>query len=209
MSSGYLRYPHLHGDLVTFVAGPDVWLAPAGGGRAWRLSADAAPVSYPRFSRDGSRVAWTSWRDGQPEVYAADADGGDAARLTYWGDSQTRVTGWTAAGEVLAISSAGQPALKYVRAFAVPGLSGAGAPPRLLPYGPVTDLAIEETGTALQTAGVRGEPAYWKRYRGGRAGRLWTAPAPGGPFTRVLADLEGQLGSPMLVGGRLFFLSDH
>ena len=28
-------------------------------------------------------------------------------------------------------------------------------------------------------------------------------------FTRVLADLGGQLGSPMLIGGRLFFLSDH
>jgi hypothetical protein len=59
MSSGYLRYPHVHGDLLTFVAGDDVWLAPAEGGRAWRLSADDAPVSHPRFSRDGSRVAWT------------------------------------------------------------------------------------------------------------------------------------------------------
>ena len=28
-------------------------------------------------------------------------------------------------------------------------------------------------------------------------------------FTRVLADLDGQLASPMLIGGRLFFLSDH
>ncbi len=29
------------------------------------------------------------------------------------------------------------------------------------------------------------------------------------PFTRVLAGLGGQLASPMLVAGRLFFLSDH
>ena len=98
MSSGYLRYPHIHGDLLTFVAGDDVWLAPAAGGRAWRLSADDVPVSYPRFSRDGSRVAWSSSRDGNPEVYCAEVDGSTAARLTYWGDPQTRVTGWTAAG---------------------------------------------------------------------------------------------------------------
>ena len=99
MAAGYLRYPHIHGDLLTFAAGDDIWLAPASGGRAWRLSADDVQVSYPRISRDGSQVAWTSWRDGNPEVYAADTGGSTANRLTYWGDPQTRVTGWTAAGE--------------------------------------------------------------------------------------------------------------
>ena len=164
------------------------------------------PVSYPRFSRDGSRVAWTSWRDGNPEVYSAEVDGSAAARLTYWGDPQTRVTGWTTAGEVLALTAANQPAAKYRQAYAVPG---DGTPPRLLPFGAVTDVAIEEAGTALLTGSVVGEPAFWKRYRGGRAGRLWTATAGDPLFTRVLADLGGQLGAPMLIGGRLFFLSDH
>ena len=91
-----------------------------GGGRAWRLSADGTQVSHPRFSRDGTQIAWTSWRDGNPEVYASDTAGGDAARLTFWGDPQTRVTGWTADGDVLVISAAGQQAMKYRRAFAVP-----------------------------------------------------------------------------------------
>ena len=207
MVTGYLRYPHVHGDLVTFVAGDDVWLAPAAGGRAWRLSADGTPVSYPRFSRDGTAVAWTGWRDGQPEVYTADPEGGDAARLTFWGDPQTRVTGWTAAGEVLAVTSAGQQATKYRKAFAIPGRGD--APPRPLPYGLVNDLAIEDAGTALLTGSVGGEPAFWKRYRGGRAGKLWVATGDDPLFTRVLADLGGQLASPMLIGGRLFFLSDH
>ena len=206
MSSGYLRYPHIHGDLLTFTAGDDVWLAPAAGGRAWRLSADDVPVSYPRFSRDGSRVAWTSWRDGNPEVYCAEADGSAAARLTYWGDPQTRVTGWTTAGEVLALTAVNQPAAKYRRAYAIPG---DGTPPRLLPFGAVTDVAIEEAGTALLTGSVVGEPAFWKRYRGGRTGKLWTATAGDPLFTRVLADLGGQLASPMIIAGRLFFLSDH
>ena len=46
-------------------------------------------------------------------------------------------------------------------------------------------------------------------------GKLWTAasqdpPATSpSPFTRVLADVGGQLASPMLIAGRLFFLSDH
>ena len=213
MAAGYLRYPHIHGDLLTFTAGDDVWLAPAAGGRAWRLTADDVPVSYPRFSRDGSQLAWTSWRDGNPEVYAAGTEGSTADRLTYWGDPQTRVTGWTAAGEVLAVTAANQPAQKYRRAYAVPG-DGA-TPPRLLPFGPVNDVAIEDAGTALLTGSVAHEPAFWKRYRGGRVGKLWTAtgtdspPTSPAPFMRVLGDLDGQLAGPMLIGGRLFFLSDH
>src|SRR5690242_8251878 len=207
MAAGYLRYPHIHGDLLTFTAGDDVWLAPAAGGRAWRLTADDVPVSYPRFSRDGGQLAWTSWRDGNPEVYAAGTEGGAASRLTYWGDPQTRVAGWTAAGEVLAVTAANQPAQKYRRAYAVPG-DGA-TPPRLLPFGPVNDVAIEDAGTALLTGSVAHEPAFWKRYRGGTGGRLWTSTGTDPLFTRVLSDLDGQLAGPMLIGGRLFFLSDH
>ena len=204
-SSGYLRYPHIHGDLLVFVSEDDVWLAPADGGRAWRLSADSAQVSYPRFSRDGARIAWTSWRDGNPEVYTADPDGDDAGRSTYWSDARTRVTGWTQHGEVLAVSATGQPETYLTWAYAVP-LEGA---PRRLPFGPVTDLALEETGTALLTGRMNTEPAFWKRYRGGTRGKLWTATGTDPLFTRVLGGLDGQLAGPMLIGGRLFFLSDH
>ena len=178
MAFGYLRYPHIHGDLLTFVAGDDVWLAPAAGGRAWRLSADDTRASYPRFSRDGSRIAWTSGRDGNPEVYAAGPSGSDAVRLTYWGDPVTRVTGLDRGGRGAGHHRGHQPSQKYRRAYAVPG-EGA-TPPRLLPFGSVNDLAIEESGTALLTGSVAGEPAFWKRYRGGRAGKLWTA-SPSGP----------------------------
>ncbi len=205
-SSGYLRYPHIHGDLVVFVAEDDVWLGPADGGRAWKLSADSAQVSYPRFSRDGSAIAWTSSRAGQPEVYLADTGGSASSRLTYWGDSTTRVTGWTRDGEVLAVTAAGQPESFLTWAYAI---QVADAPPRRLPFGPVSDLALEDAGTALLTVRMNNELAYWKRYRGGTRGKLWTATEQDPLFTRVLADLDGQLASPMLIGGRLFFLSDH
>src|ERR1044072_2441228 len=57
VNDSYLRFPHLHGELVTFVAEDDVWLAPLGGGRAWRVSADQATVRSPRFSPDGAQLA--------------------------------------------------------------------------------------------------------------------------------------------------------
>ena len=86
MPASYLRYPHLHGDTLVFVAEDDVWIAPVPGGRAYRLTADDVPVAQPRLSPDGARVSWTSWRDGAPEVYVSDVDGGGVRRLTYWGD---------------------------------------------------------------------------------------------------------------------------
>ncbi len=205
-SRGYLRYPHVHGELLVFVAEDDLWLAPAEGGRAWRLSSDAAQASHPRFSRDGTRIAWTSWRDGSPEVYLTDPDGSAATRLTYWGDNITCTVGWTTAGEVLAVTAAGESDAQYGWAYAIPV---EGAPPRRLPFGPVNDLALEPAATALQTGRMGREPAYWKRYRGGTAGKLWTATADDPLFTRILADFDTQLTCPMLLGDRLFFLSDH
>src|SRR6201996_2014644 len=82
------------------------------------------------------------------------------------------------------------------------------APPRRLPFGQVNDLALTESATVLLTA-QRGDPSHWKRYRGGTAGRLWVASAEDPLFTRLLSQLNGQLAAPMIVEGRLVFLSDH
>jgi len=81
----YLRWPDVAGDVVSFVAEDDVWVASLTGGRAWRVSADHAPVVSPRLSPDGTRVAWTSTRENVSEVFTAPVDGGTARRLTWWG----------------------------------------------------------------------------------------------------------------------------
>ena len=101
------------------------------------------------------------------------------------------------------VTAAGQHAQKYPRAFAI------GEVPRELPFGQVNDLAIEAAATLVLTGAVAYEPAYWKRYRGGRAGKLWVRAAGAAGFTRILPEHTAQLGSPMVLGGRLFFLSDH
>jgi tricorn protease len=227
-SPGYLRFPHITNDLVAFVAADDVWLAPLAGGRAWRFTTDEAPASTPRLSPDGSHVAWVSARDGGPEIYVAGLADGTSARLTYWGTSWARVCGWTPAGEVLAVSRADQPFAHYVQARALTTtLSGRPGAERVLPFGPVADLSLGMgAGTVGLLTGKWGgfndDPANWKRYRGGTAGRLWVGPATAivsgdpaaagqvpGPFRRVLADLPGQFGSPMIVGGRLAFICDY
>lgn len=205
VNDSYLRFPHLHGELVTFVAEDDVWLAPLGGGRAWRVSADQATVRSPRFSPDGAQLAWSSWRDVEPEVHVASVDGGPSRRLTHWADVNTDVVGWNEDGEVLATSSVGQPSTARPWAYAVAqdGTS------RRLPYGPVGGVAHGPGGAVLLlSAGMR-EAAWWKRYRGGLAGKLWLDTDGSGEFARLLPDLAGNVSSPMWVGDRIAFLSDH
>ncbi|MGW2375953.1 S41 family peptidase [Kitasatospora sp. NPDC001683] len=209
-AGAYPRHPHLHGDLVTFVAEDDLWLAPLDGGRAWRLTADHLPVHHPRFAPDGRHIAFTSTRDGAPEVHVVPVDGGPSRRLTYWGSQQTQVHGWTADGRPIAATTAGEATLRRTHAYAVP-LDGGEA--QRLPYGLVGGLAFEPDGdrVLLVSANTR-EPAWWKRYRGGRAGKLWLGRDE---FVRIHEELDGQLGSPLWVagagaeGGRIGFLSDH
>ncbi|MHB1593251.1 MAG: S41 family peptidase [Streptosporangiaceae bacterium] len=221
IAPGYLRFPHISGDLISFTADDDVWLAPVAGGRAWRLTADRANVAGPRIAPDGAFIAWTSWRDGPAEIYLAPVSGGQPARVSYWSDRGTRVRGWTPSGDLLATTSAGLPFGHETWAYEIPVGDGAGrfSGHRRLPLGPVEDLAVGAAATALLT-GAYQDPAFWKRYRGGTAGRLWTGPAglapadatgAGAPagFRRVLAGLPAQFACPMLVGGRLAFISDH
>ncbi|MGH3273415.1 MAG: S41 family peptidase [Streptosporangiaceae bacterium] len=146
----------------------------------------------------------------------AAAAGGSSRRLTFWGTDQTRACGWTPSGEVLAVTDAGQPFSHLTWAHAIS--LGPGAEPvsdARLPYGQVSDLAVAPSGVALLTGAMRRDPAAWKRYRGGTSGRLWVRQSPdrdaepGQSFQRVLAEVRGQFASPMLVAGRLAFLSDH
>ncbi|MEU1127136.1 S41 family peptidase [Streptomyces sp. NPDC005899] len=209
----YLRFPHLHDDLLCFAAEDDLWvspLAPAGHrpGRAWRVTVDRTRVGHPRFSPDGSRIAYTSWRTLDPEIHLAPVDGGPARRLTYWGSTDARVCGWSPdpgdTSQILAVSSHNQPFSYFSWAYSVPTDGGPGG---RLPWGPVSDIAVADVDgqrrTLLLTGKPPHEPAAWKRYRGGATGRLWLH------GERLLPDIGGHLDAPMFVGGRIAFLSDH
>ncbi|NKQ28895.1 S41 family peptidase, partial [Streptomyces galbus] len=201
----YLRLPHLRGDLLCCGAEDALWLAPlAAPGRAWRLPADRTRTGHPRLSPDGTHVAYTSWRSLDPEIHLVPVDGGPGRQLSHWGSSDTRVCGWTPEGDILAVTSQGEPFSYFTWAYKV-GLDG--APGRKLPWGPVSDIQVAdldgERRSLLLTGTPPHEPAAWKRYRGGATGRLWLH------GQRLLPDLGGHLHSPMFVGDRIAFLSDH
>lgn len=208
-NDSYLRYPTLHGDLVAFVAQDEVWLAPVTGSRAWQLTSDHAWIKDLRFSPDGAHLAYVSQRDGAPEVHVVATAGGPSLRTTWWGDMHIRLLGWADAHQVHVASAVREPLRHRTWARTVP-LDG--GPAQRLPYGPVTALHVAAAGGVVVGTGFGGrrrDPAMWKRYRGGTAGRLWIDPDGSGLFVRLLPELDGQLTAPMWVGARVAFLSDH
>lgn len=208
--SSYFRFPHVHGDLVTFVAEDDVWIAPVGGGRAWRVSSLQLPARNPRFTPDGKRLVWTVVQGTAPEVVTADVDGGGYRQLSYFGHSSTRVKGFTPKGDVLVTSAFRQSDSRHTHAYSLP-VTGGWA--QELPFGPVESVAFgpvvgDERPVVLSSVLSR-EPAWWKRYRGGAAGKLWIDADGNGEFERLAAGLDGNLTDPLWVKGRIAFLSDH
>ncbi|MCU1491104.1 MAG: peptidase [Acidimicrobiaceae bacterium] len=203
----FARFPALSGDQLAFVADDDLWVAEADGGGARRLTAENAALTQPRFSPDGSLLAFASRRDGASEVNVVSLFGGPARRLTFWGDPSTRVLGWRDPETVIAISATGEPFRSRTWARTVPV---SGGPSERLAYGPITSLASSSRGVVVlgvNQSARRG--AAWKRYRGGTAGALWIDRDGSGNFTRFLTELHGQLEDPHWIGDRLAFVSDH
>ena len=199
---GYLRHPTLHGDAIIFVSDDDLWRVSTSGGVARRLTASVSELSNPCFSNDGRSVAFVGRDEQHPEVYLMDGDGGPARRMT-WTGPDVIVRGWTPDNRILYVTTYGQPFFRNYRAFI---LEPSGGLPEMLALGQVNHLAFGPNGAKVIGRNTA-DPARWKRYRGGTAGHLWVDASGSGQFRR-LSELEGNITSPMWIGGRVYFLSD-
>jgi len=201
---GYYRWPTIHGDNVVFGSEDDLWLVPAGGGVARRLTANLAITTQPFYSPDGSLIAYSGREEGHLEVYSMPSDGGPPCRLTYLGANST-VVGWSRDGKrVLFTSDAYQP---FSGTGGIVSVGLEGGLPRNEPYGLAVSITFGHDG-GVAIGRHSNDPARWKRYRGGTAGDLWIDPNGSGEFRR-LVDLKGNMARPMWIGDRIYFLSDH
>jgi tricorn protease len=203
-SAGYYRFPAIHGGQVVFTADDDLWTVPAIGGLARRLTANLSAIQHPFFAPDGSTLAFTAREEGHPEVYTMPSEGGPLRRVTHFG-ATSNVVGWSADGaHILFSSNAAQP---FERVGVIYGAPVAGGLPERWPIGPAVSITHGSNGRSA-IGRNNNDPARWKRYRGGTAGEIWVDADGNGEY-RPLIRLEGNIGRPMWIGERIFFLSDH
>jgi len=89
---------------IAFVAGGDIWTAPAAGGEARLLVSHAAYESRPLYSPDGTRLAFTSTRTGNGDIYVLTLASGQLKRLTF-DDVADQLDAWSRDGKWLYLSS--------------------------------------------------------------------------------------------------------
>jgi len=82
------------GKTIVFVYETDLWMVPADGGTAYRLTAMAGNESLPRFSPDGKLLAFSSTQNGNADIYLMPLDGGRIVQLTY-NDGNDFVDSWS------------------------------------------------------------------------------------------------------------------
>jgi len=201
---GYYRFATVNGSDVVFVSEDDLWLTTTSGGIARRLTAGVSECSFPRLSPDGSMVAFIAREEGHPEIYVMPAEGGLARRLTFLGSDICYVVGWhTDSKSIIFVSDSKAPFFRHNEVFEV---SIDGGMPTAWNLGHAVSIAFDGKTTVIGRN--NNDPARWKRYRGGTAGELWIDANGCGEF-KPLIKLKSNLASPMLINGRVYFLSDH
>ncbi len=79
------RFPSISpdGSEIVFSAGGDLWLVPAGGGEAVRLTRHPLDDMHSSWSPDGRSIVFTSMRDGYMNLWRIQRDGTGHKQLTY------------------------------------------------------------------------------------------------------------------------------
>ena len=96
--------PDIHGDKIVFTAEGDLWLGSLAQGTAARITTHEGRETQPRFSPDGTQIAFTGSYDGGRDVYVMPVAGGAPKRLTY-DPTGAEMVGWTPDGKKILFRS--------------------------------------------------------------------------------------------------------
>ena len=99
-----LRTPTVSAKYIAFAYAQNIWTVDRAGGNARRITSFQGLTSNPKFSPDGSLIAFSAEYGGNTDVYVVSPEGGQPKRLT-WHPGGDNVQGWTPDGKHVVFSS--------------------------------------------------------------------------------------------------------
>jgi tricorn protease len=213
-----LRFPTTNGRQIVFCYAGELYTVAKEGGIARRITSGPGYTSFPRFSPDGTQLAFTSQYDGNTEVYVMPAEGGAPKRLTTSAtlgrdDISDRmgpnnlVMAWENTKPLVVFRSRMKSFNDFIGQLFTVGLN-AELPQQLpVPRGGFISFSPDDSKMAFNR--VFREFRTWKHYRGGMADDIWIYDFKNGT-TENLTNNPAQDICPMWgPDNRIYFTSDR
>ena len=213
-----LRFPTTNGRQIVFCYAGELYTVAKEGGIARRITAGPGYTSFPRFSPDGTQLAFTSQYDGNTEVYVMPGEGGAPKRLTTSAtlgrdDISDRmgpnnlVMAWENTKPLIVFRSRMKSFNDFIGQLFTVGLD-AELPQQLpVPRGGFVSFSPDDSKMAFNR--VFREFRTWKHYRGGMADDIWIYDFKNGT-TENLTNNPAQDICPMWgPDNRIYFTSDR
>lgn len=211
-----LRFPAIHGNQIVFTYAGDLYTVTASGGVARKLTNDVGYEMFPRFSPDGTWLAYTGQYDGNTEIYLMPSQGGVPKRLTYTAtlgrdDVSDRmgpnniVMTWKD-DKTIVFRSRRNERNDFIGQLFSASVDG-GIPEQLpVPRGGFCSFSPDKKKMAYNR--VFREFRTWKHYRGGQADEIWIYDFGTKQITNITNN-PGQDIIPMWSGNKIYFASDR
>jgi tricorn protease len=213
-----LRFPTTNGNQIVFCYAGELYTVGKEGGIARRLTSGPGYSSFPRFSPDGSQIAFTSQYDGNTEVYVMPAEGGTPKRLTITAtlgrdDISDRmgpnniVMTWQNTKPLIAFRTRMKSFDAFIGQLYTVALDAELPQQMPVPRGGFVSFSPDDSKMAYNR--VFREFRTWKHYRGGMADDVWIHDFKSAK-TENLTNNPAQDICPMWgPDNRIYFLSDR
>jgi len=212
-----LRFPTVSGNQLVFSYAGDLYSTGIDGGMAHKLTSHNGYEMFPKFSPDGSEIAFTGQYDGNTEVFKIPAAGGVPQRLTYTatlgrddiGDRMgpnNIVMTWTPDGKSVVYRSR----KKSFNDFRgqLYSVDTSGGLSKEIPLSDGGFSSYSPDGNKLAFNWVFREFRTWKYYRGGMADDIRVYDFKSGKVDKI-TDSPAQDVFPMWIGKDIYFVSDR